>query len=153
MDPPFGLKVADWDNDPLSTVDFQSILKGIHYINSADHFHLLCFCEFSMYGKYVKVIWNEFGDKVEHIGPVFLYIKNKYQVGRDLGNFVMTALLVRIGTPVVNLMSIHHIAIFSLLNRWNSWRTLQTKWSTLVKSQLSSSPPLLRCSQQSMMWC
>ena len=54
MDPPFGLKVAPWDEAALSPTEFQAILKSVCFVNGQNNFHILCFCEFSMYGEYVK---------------------------------------------------------------------------------------------------
>ena len=124
MDPPFGLKVAPWDEAALSPTEFQAILKSVCFVNGQNDFHILCFCEFSMYGEYVKAAQAEFGDKIAHVGPIFLAYKDKFMPGRDLANSVTTAVLIRLGNAVFN---------NTVVPKW--WNFFLTKLPEFIKNE------------------
>ena len=88
LDPPYGLKVAEWDSEPFSVEALTELLAAVTFINSKGSFHLVLFCERSSYPEYVKTINNAFGPRMNHIAPHVL-LKKIFPHGQDLGNAVV----------------------------------------------------------------
>lgn len=96
IDPPYGLKVADWDDAPYPSESLAELLSAVSYINLNTSFNLVIFCEWSRYPEYVKVVSDSFGPRVGHISPHVL-LKKVFGHGQDLVNAVEVAVYARIG--------------------------------------------------------
>lgn len=104
MDPPYGLKVAEWDNYPFSTEDLKKVLRNMAYVNQGtNNYHVVIFHEFQMYSSYLEAAKDCFGDKLRHSGLLWCSKIIPHPQGVDLVNAVESALYLRIGTPPTNL--------------------------------------------------
>lgn len=102
MDPPYGLKVAEWDSEAFSSEALQDLLSAVCFVNSQNSFHIVIFCEWNMYPVYSSVVKDVFGPRVSHIGPLIL-LKKVFAQGPDLVNAVEVAVHARIGDKPLNL--------------------------------------------------
>ncbi len=102
MDPSYGLKVADWDDDSFSCDALRDLLSATCFVNSQNSFHLVIFCEWNSYSVYAKVVQELLGPRVAHIGPLAL-LKKLFPRGPDLGNAIEVAVYARIGDKPINL--------------------------------------------------
>lgn len=87
-DPPYGLKVAEWDQDVYSAEHLSELLKSLTYVNQHQDYHLVIFCEFAVYGTYLGCVKQYYGDAIRHIGPLFPHEPWRYGHGADLSNGV-----------------------------------------------------------------
>ena len=101
IDPPYGLKVADWDDEPFGADALRALLAAVCFVNSENSFHLLIFCEWSSYPTYLKVVRDTLGRRLSHVG-CHVFLKQVYLKGPDLANAVEVAVYARIGDKLVN---------------------------------------------------
>ncbi|MFO0359707.1 MAG: DNA methyltransferase [Flavobacteriales bacterium] len=102
MDPPYGLKVADWDEDPFPPAELRNLIQATCFVNSQNNFHLVIFCEWNSYPDYAAVVQELFGPRVSHLGPLVL-LKKTFPRGPDLVNAVEVAVYARIGDKPLNI--------------------------------------------------